>query len=191
MANAMMAWTRMLLDFLRGVAWPVAGVSIAVLLRDRVATLLDRVIGLEFPGVARATLAPASQESLRPPGDVESSESEDVLDREGEEEEEDEVVTLMRELFFERVYNRIFGGQIDILERTAHPVPRGQLESWYETTRGSRPGLEDWGLDDYLRFLEASQMIADEPPGWLRRTEVGTAFLTYLDENGYTRLRPL
>lgn len=94
--------------------------------------------------------------------------------------------TLYLILTFERLYNSIYGSQLDILERTnTNTENRETLKRFYDSAVNKYPEFySNYTYDEYLDFLISQDLIIFNEEGNCSITWLGRDFLKFLIESG-------
>jgi hypothetical protein len=89
-------------------------------------------------------------------------------------------------LTFERLYNSIYGSQLDILERTnTNTENRETLKRFYDSAVNKYPEFySNYTYDEYLDFLISQDLIIFNEEGNCSITWLGRDFLKFLIESG-------
>ncbi len=94
---------------------------------------------------------------------------------------------------YERIYNIIFGSQINLLEYLKNQqsgLPRREMELFFENVKKYNYIFVDWNLNNYINFLVQQKLI--EPFGVSYQiTPKGSSFLTYISNMGYSKNKAL
>jgi hypothetical protein len=90
-------------------------------------------------------------------------------------------------LFFERIYNLIFGSQIGILKHlnSSNGVPLADVKNIYkDTIQKNNDNLKNYPFESYWGFLESRGLVVIEDKNIAKITWIGRDFLKYLIDNG-------
>lgn len=203
-----MNWA-LILDYLQVFIWPVVVVIALLLFRKQIGGLLQRPpTSIQTPF---GTLNYAQQSEA---DEISDEEAEDVYDEDADffeairNEVRAEVVEeiagaavaaqeeVVRELSmarlnfeFERLFNRIFGSQVFLLERLRDgPKHEPFMDAWFNGVVEKYPTMGmTYSKESYLGFLLANGLAEEEVPGTYRITDKGRAFLGYLAFAGYDK----
>lgn len=94
---------------------------------------------------------------------------------------------------YERMFNAIFGSQINLLERLrdSGPMSRPAVEGYFGAIQVVNPSLAVWNTDQYLSFLLREGLVEQADDGSYSLATNGLSFLGYLIVRGYSKgLRP-
>jgi len=93
-------------------------------------------------------------------------------------------------LVFERVHNLIFGSQIRLLKKLNEYANVGEslelefVKSYFREIKLLYPGaLDNWDLEEYLRFMLGQSLITFEDDGY-HITHLGREYLLWIVRNG-------
>ena len=199
-----------ILDFLKGVAWPLAALGIAALFSKEIKQILPRIkqlgptgVHLESPeqegskpdDVTAAGIASVSLGPLIDPVAANFEENtNDILENIPEVER---VPRLVRALAFQQLnksfalaYHGIFGSQIRALrELNVRNISRSQADDWFKELQKENSAFAEWNLDEYLNYLFSWQLV-EESMGLISITETGRNFLRFLVEHKLSEDRP-
>jgi hypothetical protein len=96
------------------------------------------------------------------------------------------------EKVFSLAYADIFGSQILALQEL---IDRGGFGTWevahngWQSLQGQNSNFAEWDIHRYLEFLKQFRFIETDEKG-VRITDYGRAFLSFLNEHGFSRNRP-
>ena len=198
------------LDFLKGVAWPLAVIGIAALFSREIKQLIPNIRqvgptglhiekaeqeGIKPEGLEAGDLADFTLEPLVDPVAAQIEEStKEVLESIPEEER---IARLTRAVTTQQLYKSfaicysgIFGSQIRALhELNSKSISQDQAEFMFDDLKQETPSLVGFSLDQYLHYLFAWGMI-EKTEGWYSITETGRSFLRFLVDSKLSEDRP-
>ena len=198
------------LDFLKGMAWPLAALFIAALFSREIKQMIPRIrqVGPSGLHIESADQEGANPKELSKDGlsTVSVGELTDPVALAIENENrtflediasEDQTARLLRALTVQQLYKSfaiaysyIFGSQIRALrELNVRSISRPQAEHMLKELKADEPVLREWELDQYLNFLVAWDFIVEED-GWFKITVTGKNFLLFLTEHSLPDDRP-
>lgn len=200
----------LILEYLKVLIWPVTILVIVFLLRKNLRGLLDRVRKISYKDASaelsaqvrsqekalKTTKAEAKMSgqqkkslaakagtigSIKPP--KKPAETKKVIAQANE-----EIALRDTLLDFERIYNVIFGSQIQILldlNSSKDGLPIQNVEALFNKTMLKwRPTFTDWGFDKYMSYLLSTGLVEiDENRLYI--TQKGEAFVGYLLSQRY------
>lgn len=201
-----------ILEYLQTFVWPVVVVGLVVLLvvryHDQVVAFLDRLTGINVPGLG-VNAAPPSQDVAAADPVIELDAFQAVVDdyeqqlqqaqhahQQTAEELIQQGLTTRIELDCERGYRLIFGSQIRALRALSDAlptsVPRSLLEPIFEAAKSAQILAlpEWWTFEQWVGFL-LRQSVLGRPfvqqlgDGTYKLEDAGQAFLRYIDNNGF------
>jgi hypothetical protein len=201
-------------DLLKGIAWPVAVVIVAVAFRTDIKALLPRIrragpSGVEFDPAAQQNSAAESRSAaasvLQPLPGLDRTPTIEALEKHllqalAVVDESKKVALLVRllaqarlEHAFALIYNSIFGSQIAFLRYLEKTVRASQsdAQSYMETAKARAPELYgNYGFGGWMSFL-VSQGLVDVANEELTITGFGRDFLLYLSARKLSETKPL
>ena len=90
-------------------------------------------------------------------------------------------------MHFNRIYERIFGSQIRLLQilNGSQREDKRSLKVFYDSVKDRNPSVfENYPYDQYLEFLKSNDLILFEPNGEIKITILGRDFIKYIVETG-------
>ena len=105
------------------------------------------------------------------------------------EDKDSQIFKLTLEKHFEYSYRIIFRSQIQLLQNL-QALSDGysivQLEEYFQNIKNNYELLNNWNLDNYLKFLyDQNFIIKDQMTGKIKLSPIGDLFLKYLIVSGY------
>jgi hypothetical protein len=205
-----------LLRYLDVLVWPAVVLAVAMMFKSKIADLIgnsDWIFRLPW-GEATARQRTGQQRTTPTTADTKEFKNElEELTKPIQKEYEEKYAQLIQVaggrinellnkisqqdilLQFERVYNVIFGGQIDTLRILSHEVPQPWflIEDNYARHKQKNPALRTWDVSRYYSFMITSGLMEQVPnsDNYWRATEKGKAFLEYLRIMNYPTNKPL
>jgi len=187
-----------LLDYVKTLIWPFIVVLLLIVFRSELRSLLKRVKGFSW-GDKTVELEQSPQ--VASPSSIPSELEETPRPNETPEQIRERVYALPEvQLEFERIYRKIYGTQLQVLNFLASvnaPVGTALLDQYYrkhiELLNGGPNFFQ--GIDEYLSFLVGSGIAKryEEPNTYELEPVGGQLFLRYLAEQGISapEARPL
>ncbi|WP_386625719.1 hypothetical protein [Sulfitobacter geojensis] len=203
----------LLVDLLKGVAWPLALLIVAIWYSKEIRLMLARITKvsaaeLELDVKQRASATP---ETLAGEDAIKSTDLGELTDPMLKELEKrnftdlnalniqsdtDKIAQLVRALSVQQLfksfavaYSNIFGSQISFLrELNARPIAMAQAANMLDETRKMNPALKDITLQDYLSYFRIWR-LAEQQGDILHITETGKNFLKFLVDQGLSEDR--
>ena len=200
-----------IVELLIGVSWPVVVYLCVLRFRPEIGQLLARLTRIGKKGAEFAPQSASSREgadepiSLKPRTDltpelatvVHDIESRiiDILPQAEKTHSMDRVALLVRDyseawlgLHFERIHKEIYGSQIwalrDIVEGDG-TKSKDTMNAWYIGGRAANPELyPNYSLDQWLFFMQSRRLITVSGTD-VSITDLGRAFLQYIDARRY------
>jgi hypothetical protein len=203
-------------DLLKGIAWPLAVIIIAVVFKNDIRAILPRMrkagpAGIELDPAEQQRAASTAVATSTPPGELRAlpgyirSEPIAAIERSlhaalQQVPEGDRIDVLVRELaqarlerVFERIYNLIFGSQILGLRRLNErpSVTIDEARAFFEEFRQANPdAYGSIGFEEWLGFL-LNQGLVTRDGSSIAITDLGRDFLFYLAANRLPEGKPL
>lgn len=181
-----------LIEFFKYSLWPFVMITFIYLFRNNIGNLIDEITELDiFGNKARRNKLPNQQEI---PGSVKKIPEEyKGLYLEYKDKTENlskNVSTLQKELMgknieldFEKIYNVIFGSQLNLLDllTTTTTISLTNLTNYFQRVQQKNPifVVSNWSLTDYIRFIDISKLIESVPDGF-QITLKGRMFMLYI-----------
>jgi hypothetical protein len=96
---------------------------------------------------------------------------------------------------FETAYNAIWGSQLELLALLNTLGPQGlagdEIRPFYDGAARKFPAMyQTYGFDQWIAFLQGTQLILPKEDNRFAVTVQGREFLKYLVERGYTTMKP-
>lgn len=201
------------IEKLQFLAWPIVVIFLFFWNRNEIKGLINRVNSGKLPGGIEFN-APISQSD--PKEDVPPEIKKSIKAREEElaknidtstsasrPELVKEIDKLVKEnsaiataLFFERIYQLIFGSQIQLLDQLRSLGSAGRLyediSAYYQGVRLKFPNLNSYPLDNYISFLTNAGLIEFINTGQKRVYKIaptGIDFLEYIEALNYPKIK--
>ncbi|MCF6100361.1 hypothetical protein [Mesorhizobium muleiense] len=195
-----MQWLEIIVDLLKGIAWPAAILIVAQLFSSDIRAILPRLRKAGPSGVELD--APEQQQRIEPPSSGIPDDPdlpvptaalailEERLRKQIETKPEAKrQPILLRELaisrlitLFERVHRLIFGSQIDLLKSLNLTGPKSMelVRPYYDEAAILSPDFyKDYDFDKWLSFLTSAELV-EIKDGQMDITETGREFLVYM-----------
>ncbi len=200
-------------EFIKIIIWPIVAIIIVLILRKTIINLLNRINKIGFAGIAaEAVQQKDSIEGIQPEKGIKNEVlekglgifSNHTLERISNKVQEESKVNTLKStedkidilykysqalyliLTFERLYNSIYGSQLDILQRTnTNTENRETLKRFYDSAVKKYPEFySNYTYDQYLDFLISQDLIIFNDEGNCSITWLGRDFLKFLIESG-------
>lgn len=189
-------------SILKIIIWPALIVSFIIEFKEQISNLINREIRGKLPGGYEfQILQEKTYESIRPEDIVKEYESiiqkqKIVISNKNLTEEELIYQNAAKDIIidFERIFNLIFGSQIDLLFFLGNVKKIGfqkwEIEHYFSliksNTTFSNNFYNNWSWEDYINFLIARGLIIVNPDnGHFIITDYGLKFLSYIESMNY------
>jgi len=203
---------KLILEFIRVTIWPFIIFFFIFYFRKNIAALVDRIREFEgFGAKVRVDKQLEAQKEFDSEEKIAKSEvakqkkligfiKEDYEKKLGEKKKTieyliNEVSVRNLHLDFERIYNLIFGSQINLLKTLSAKGSVGSTQEevirFFVMVQRAWLGFQSWTFNQYLNYLLIKQLIEITPQGNYIITDKGRAFLSYISYLGYTENKPL
>ncbi len=204
--------TKNILEYIRVLAWPIVVLLISFTFRNNIAGLIERVEEWEIPGLGKgkAHAVLLQQEVTKTNTIVENNEDKDFIAIVDEKEVEiqalqeskqqlvDKLTRAEIELDFERIYNFIFGNQIELLNQINNLGGEVAFEytlEHFKKVQQNLLSLKEWSITGYLQFLVNNQLleykiVPSSNFGSIAITTKGKAFTAYIAARNYKKYSP-
>lgn len=201
------------IEFIKILIWPIVAIIVVLILRKTIINLLNRINKIGFSGVAvEAVQQKDSIERVQPEKGTKNEVlekglgifSNHTLEKVSNKVDEESKVNALESpkdkieilhkysqalyliLTFERLYNSIYGSQLDILERTnTHTENKETLKRFYVSAIKTYPEFySNYTYDQYLEFLISQDLIIFNEEGNCSITWLGRDFLKFIIDTG-------
>lgn len=192
----------LVLEYLKILIWPGVAFTLIFIFRNNFSELLNRLAEFSLPGGVSGKINPQAQsqdikseDSINQNADfnelLQEKESQITAVQTNLEEVKQKLITAEIELDFERIYNVIFAGQIDLLLKMASfsNVEFAYVDDHFNKAQQAFLGtLTNWNTTQYIQFLIENKLI-QYPVGTLvlEITLKGRVFLNYLSVRNYKK----
>ena len=183
-----------MIDFLKSSSIPLIVLIIILTFKTNLAKFIDELKHLKVFGNEAIREADTESQSENPDVDKisEKVEKENNTNQDGD----SELEKTKKYLEFERIYNLIFGSQIELLDTMK--LNRDGLNMnflqlfFYNIQNKFKMALDTWTLSGYLRFLEINKLVLfDNRSNNCSITDKGIEFLNYIELLGYLKNKNL
>ncbi|MDD3735060.1 MAG: hypothetical protein PHO31_01115 [Candidatus Pacebacteria bacterium] len=193
----------LILEFIKIIIWPGL-ISIFIFkFKNEIKGLINRIVSAEFPGGIKVNL-PLEQKTPDKNIPEEIKDSIEIKKEFSDKELNDlqrqinvllsQINTLRTALIFERIYQTIFGSQINLLEELRLKGTNGvfyeDIAAYYQQIRIKWPDLNSYPLENYLNYLINSGLVEvffDNEKKKCRITPLGIDFLEYIKKLNYSK----
>jgi len=193
----------MFVDLVKGLSWPVVVAVVLIYYRSEFGILIPRMTeagptGVKFgpaikqmeEGNALSSVSKVNRSNVILPAPTPAvAIVEEIIQKNiSEIEKDDQVRFLVRDLAsarvtysFERIYNIIFGSQIEALKRLNQnvKVSVSDAQEFFNEYYKKNPDAYPYGFDGWVRFLK-EQVFVKEEDGMFEITDIGREFLGYM-----------
>lgn len=184
--------TEKILEFLKFTDWPVFAFVFVFLFKKNIAKFIDELEHLKIFGneATRETPPNSQREDLNV--DKMSEKIENTTNDSQSNDCKNELKKTSLYLEYERIYNIIFGSQIellDILKINSTGLNMNFLGIYFHSIQKKFEGsLDQWTLFQYLRFMETTGLIQfNNTNNSYSITEKGRGFLNYIESLKYPK----
>lgn len=204
--NTNIGLAQIVLDYLKTIIWPITVIIIAFCFRTEISSLIKRIISAELPGLKLNAIPQEKAEEsnlefkLQNLPDDEKNKLEELIQEKenalsSASQNIDELnKTLVQkeiEVDFERIYNIIFGSQINLLNKMAGTLgylgTQNVIQHFVLIQKAFEPMYNEWNFSTYLQFLYSQNLIVQRDNYTIGITDKGKAFLQYVSIMNYQK----